>query len=461
MIQPKTWDNMSPTTRRSLERIIKSSANMQLQDAINMFREMVKREPELIPAREQLRALELRKAQETNAKPEGGMTNFMFSLKTSFAGKDMLKSIALCEDALSVNINNITVLKKLAEFAEKAEAVFIGIEAMKTALTLFPDDPSLKITLGKLYMLEKDPDTALTIYQELFDSKPDKSEYKLLVKEAMNAITAREESKKAEEEAARKAEEKKAIQSRDSQGAIVQQLLDGTIRDVDQAKLVITELTKSLERRESLDVRRKLAEAYKIAGDYDAAIAHLEFINESIKTFDVVLDKEIEKLYVRKFDTAIKTIQSNPAAYENAQQQIEELEISKLRFKLGRAARRVENSPNDAQLHFELGQEYYNCSLTDEAIKEFSISVKHPHWQPQSTYYLGRLVLNQNNIPLAVEYLTQASEIIGLREPNFKKCLYYLGISHEKNGDADKARAVFERLHHIDQKFLDVANHLS
>ena len=86
MIQPKTWDTMSVTTRKSLERMLKGAKNMPLQDAIIMFRDIIKREPELIPAKEFLRELEIRKADETQAKPEGGMTNFIVSCKTAFSG---------------------------------------------------------------------------------------------------------------------------------------------------------------------------------------------------------------------------------------------------------------------------------------------------------------------------------------------------------------------------------------
>ena len=51
--------------------------------------------------------------------------------------------------------------------------------------------------------------------------------------------------------------------------------------------------------------------------------------------------------------------------------------------------------------------------------------------------------------------------MIGLREPNYKKCFYYLGIAHEKNGDAEKARQAYERLFKVDPNFLDVASKLS
>ena len=59
-----------------------------------------------------------------------------------------------------------------------------------------------------------------------------------------------------------------------------------------------------------------------------------------------------------------------------------------------------------------------------------------------------------------LKYLGKASEMIGLREPNFKKCFYYLGIALERSGDAEGARKAFERLHQVDPNFLDVAARL-
>ncbi|MBR1965418.1 MAG: tetratricopeptide repeat protein [Lentisphaeria bacterium] len=460
MIQPKTWNNMSGTTKKSLERMIKTSMTMSLQDAIDMFRDIIKREPELIPAKEHLRELEIRKATETQAKPEGGMTNFLLSCKTALAGTNYLKAIAFCEDVLSKNVNNVQLLKMVAGFSEKAKAYFIGIDAIKTAIHFEPQNTDLKIYLGSLYMKDDAPEKAKEIYQELYDNAPDKNTYKHLLREAMNAIDEKEELARQRAEELQNSNKSK-IQTRDSQEAIVQQLLDGTIRDVDQAKLVISELSKVLEKKESLDVRRKLAEAYKIAQDYDTAIYHLEFVAKALNAFDANLDKDIEKLYVKKYDLAIQAIENNPNAYDNAQQQLTDLEIARMQFKLERAIIRSNANINDAQLHYELGLEYYDCGMSEEALKEFTIASDHPRWQPQCTYYMGRVVLNMDNVPLAVEYLSKASEMIGLREPNYKKCFYYLGIAHEKNGDAEKARQAYERLFKVDPNFLDVASKLS
>ena len=460
MIQPKTWEHMSDSTRKSLERMINKAHTMQIQDAIDMFRDIIKREPELIPAKEQLRQLEIRKAVETNAKPESSFSNFILSCKTAFTGTNYMKAIAICEDSLSKNVNNIQLLLMLASFAEKAKAFFIAIDAIETALHFAPNDKNLQIKLGEYHIKNENPEAALAIFQALYEADPNKSSYKKYIRDAKKILNDREEAKLAAEEEALNKAKKNKIQSRDSQEAVVQQLLDGTIRDVDQAKLVITELSKVLEQRESLDIRRKLAEAYKIAQDYDTAIYHLEFVAKALNAFDANLDKDIEKLYVKKFDLAIQAVENNPTAYEDPQQQLTDLEISRMKFKLERALRRSQANVNDAQLHFELGQEYYDCGMSEEALQEFTIAAKHPRWEPQATYYMGRVVLNMDDVPNAVKYLSKASEMIGLREPNYKKCFYYLGIAHEKNGDPDSAHTAYERLYKVDPNFLDVANRL-
>ena len=97
MILPKTWDDMSDTTRKSLERMLKTCNNMPLQGAINMLCDILKREPELIPAREKLRELEIRKAEESSAAPEKGLTTFILSCKTTFTGSNYFKAIELCD----------------------------------------------------------------------------------------------------------------------------------------------------------------------------------------------------------------------------------------------------------------------------------------------------------------------------------------------------------------------------
>ncbi len=461
MILPKTWDDMSDTTRKSLERMLKTCNNMPLQGAINMLCDILKREPELIPAREKLRELEIRKAEESSAAPEKGLTTFILSCKTTFTGSNYFRAIELCEEVLAKNINNIPTLKMLASFAEKAEAHFISADAIQCAIHFAPEDTDLRLQLGYIYLKAKDLEKSQEIFQALFDSDPEKSAYKRGMRDINAAIEAREAAElRKQEEELKKSQEKK-IQSRNSNEAIIQQLLEGTIRDKEQANLVITELSKVLEQKESLDIRRKLAEAYKIAENYDDAIRHLEYVSSALKTFDIALDKEIEKLYLKKYDITIKAIADNPGAYENPQEQLDNLEISRIQFKLDRAIRRVKYNPKDAQLHYELGVGYYECNMAQEAMEEFTAAERHPKWTPLCNYYSGRIQLNLDNIPAAVEYLAKASETLNTREPNFKKCLYYLGIAYEKNGDAENAKKAYEQLYKIDPAFLDVANRIA
>lgn len=432
---------------------------MSIQDAIDMFRDIIKWEPELIPAKEYLRELEIQKARETNAKPEGGLTNMIVSFKTAMVGKKYLNAIAICEDALSKNVYNLPLLKMVTSLAIKAEAYFIAVDAIKTSLVFEPENIKLKEELGEIFLKADDPASALQVFQDLYDNAKDKTTYRHHVKKAMNAIDAKEEARLAAEEAKLNAKKSK-VQTRDSQEAVVQQLLDGTIRDVDQAKLVITELSKVLEIKESLDIRRKLAEAYKIAGDYDMAINHLEFVAKALNAFDANLDKDIEKLYVKKYDLAIQAIETNPNAYENPQQQLTDLEIARMQFKLEHAIKRSNANINSAQFHYELGLEYYDCGMSHEALQEFTIASEHPRWEPQCVYYMGRIVLNLDDNAKASEYLGKASEMIGLREPNYKKCFYYLGIALERSGDQEGSRNAFERLYQVDPNFLDVAARL-
>ena len=73
----------------------------------------------------------------------------------------------------------------------------------------------------------------------------------------------------------------------------------------------------------SADIRRKLAEAYMVAEQYDDALREYRAVAEKLGVTDPVLDKQIEKAYLAGLNQALAALEQNPQDYEKPEEQIE------------------------------------------------------------------------------------------------------------------------------------------
>lgn len=464
MMTPKTLDSISIQMRNSFEKMLQTSEKMDIDSAIIMFREIVKQDPEFIAARARLRELEIQ-----NIPNMKGMKvllssiafTFIMLLKKIFLKKEYNSMLATCEDALSVNIRNIAALQAMAEIAAKNEAYFISIEAMELAHQFKPKDKKILQSLAEFYLKGNRAEEAAKIYQSLLAKSPNNAKLKAALKEAAIAISYQKDSSTSSDDIAKTP--KQVLQdakNKEAEDAIIQQILDGTIRDEDQAKLVVEKLSKVVKETNSLDAHRKLAEAYKVARKYDQAIAHLDIVAKSLGALDAKLDKDIERLYVLKYDEAIENVEKNPQNYDNADETLETLKEEKQRYKIQRAKARSDQFINDVHLHYELAVEYYEAGFLDEAFKEFEISQKNAQHKGNSLYYMARILLVDGDVDRAMPLLIDAHKNMGIKDRNFKPAAYYLGVLYENDGNEAKAQELFKEVYKIMPNYKDVAQRI-
>ncbi len=456
----KLTDITSAQMRNSFSKMLEKSKNMELQSAIVMFREIVKSDPEFIDARERLRELErqaLPEAKGMKATLGGLKFTFTIAFRKIFAAKDYILQLAACEDALSVKLSNISALLKMAEIAAANDGMFIAVEALELAHEFAPKDKNIAIKLADAYIKNNQAQEAVKIYQELLRRNSGNAKLKELLKAATVAVSTQSEDFDDEDHTEN---DGRSENERKKEEALLQQIMDGTIRDEAQAQLVIEKLTAIVKANNSLDAHRKLAEAYKVAKDYDTAISHLNVVAESLGSLDAKLDKDIERLHVLKYDANIAAVTANPENYENPEEIIQQLNEEKTAFKIERARVRSNQFINDAHLHYELALEYYNAGYLEEAYHEFNISRKNVQHKGNALYYMARILLVDGEVDKAMPLLQDAYESLGIKERNFKPAAYYLGVLYENEGNVDKANELFNEIYRIAPTFKDVAERI-
>lgn len=390
---------------RSVAAVMKGDAVLQ------RFKKVVQNFPDLAPAREKLRELELEKLKNNSAfaKLLGAvMTMIKMPKIKSLTYIDPMEAVAMCEDLLAINLNNPAVLYALADAAMAMEAPFIAVEALSFVKRFTPKDAKL----------------------------PAKME---MAKDKLNRI--------------RKPTQK--INDADGE-AVIQQLIDGNIYDANQAQILIKRFSKELMINDSVDMRKKLAEAYMVAKDYENAQKEYKAVAERLGALDPVIDKAAEKAYLCQIDESLQLLRENPEAYENAEGQIAELESHRQAYRLKKAKKRSELYPKDALLHFELGEIYFERKNYAAAMEEYKLSGRSLQKEAESRFAIGRCLYESGDIKRGLEIMEEFY-------PNMEAGrtlltgMYILADYHLAQGNE---RRCYELMHEISRRsarFMDAA----
>ena len=107
----------------------------------------------------------------------------------------------------------------------------------------------------------------------------------------------------------------------DLKDALINQLLQGTIHDAEQAQILIDKFESDLATTDSVDIRRKLADAYMVKEDFDEAYKQYSIVAEKLGITDPVLDKQIERARLAQLDKQISELSASGASPEDNHRQ--------------------------------------------------------------------------------------------------------------------------------------------
>ena len=364
MLDARTLEQASIKAKDEFNHARSVAAVMKGDAGLLRFKKVVQNFPDLEPAREKLRELELAKLKTLGAFAKLSsklMTLIRLPKIKSLTLTNPLAAIALCEDLLAMNLNNPPVLHAMADAAlsRELDAPFIAVEALAFVKRFNPKEAKL-------------------------DEKIANAKFRL--------------------DRVRKPTQK--INDADGE-AVIQQLIDGHIYDADQANILIKRFTKELMTNDSIDMRKKLAEAYMVAEDYENAQKEYKAVAERLNALDPMIDKAIEKAYICQIDANLKLLRENPAAYENAEQQIADLEQHRLAYRLKKAKKRSEVYPKDAILHFELAEIYFELKDYASAMEEYKLSGRSLQKEAESRFAIGRCLYEMGDIQRGLEVMEE------------------------------------------------------
>ena len=433
-MERKTFTKAHIYVRDAYRRAGKLADGGDYSGAIDVLVPVVMENPEIPALYERLREYEIKKAEKQNFLVKllwGVLSLFIYPVIKIVSLTDPVKAMAMCEKPLAASVNNPILLAALADAGDSAEAPWVTASALEVNRHFRPNSESNLRRLAIAMQMGGRANESLQLFQELIRRHPNNLAMQNELREAMAMASI----ERGNWEAAGSTQQKAA----DAEDAVLQQLLEGTIHDSAQAQLLINKFTADLRKNDSIDIRRKLAEAYMVAEKYDDALREFRTVAEKLGVPDPVLDKQIERAYIAGLKQAISELRANPAQYEDAEAQAASLEAEILDYRRRHAIKRAQMFPNDVLVQFDLGEFYFEVNEIAEAKAVFAKLSDFPQKRRASLVYLGRCALLENDCKRAVEYLEQALKEMYRMDRYKREALYYLGNASEGVGDNERA----------------------
>ncbi len=204
----------------------------------------------------------------------------------------------------------------------------------------------------------------------------------------------------------------------------------------------------------NMKLLRSLAELYAEKKDFDRALGLYQQLKSSDIGNDASLDRTIADTISRKYDWQISRLDSTAPDYPD---RLAVLEAEKRDFQINECKQRVERFPTDLQIRFEMGQLYFQAGKISEAIGEFQKSQNNPHRRVASMNYLAQCFAKRKMFDLAARTLQNAIKEKPVLDDEKKDLLYNLGSVLESMGKKDEAIEQFKAIYEVDINYRDVA----
>ena len=450
-IVKKTLKDVSAATKSAYTKAMQVMNQGNLEYAITLFKEIVQFDPGFLDAREKLRKCERDHFAKMNtvAKALAAVKSAKFLTKGNMLkAKKPKEAMDQAEEALALNIFNPAALNLLAESAKKLEAMFICVEAYELLVEKDDKNEANIVKLGEYYKADGQGIKYLTICQKLADKYPGDLEKLALLREAA-ALASMEKGKWGQGE---KSDFKKNLNAGNKDQG------DRIIRAEDDIREMIEKYSKEIaEGNESIDTRRRLAELYVRAEEYEKAIEAYNWIVEKMGTLDPAIDKAIEKantaISKRKVEQMIKD--------GRPQEEIDAEKKANYDYRMERYKDRIRLYPNDLQIRFEYAEILWEGGAVDDALEQFQIAQRNPQHRLIAIVYLGRCFAAKNQFDMAIEQFNRALEDMPTMNQDKMFTLYHLGCTYDGMGKKKEALDCFKQIYAVDIKYMDVAERIN
>jgi len=423
--------------------------------AIDLYNQVLAKEPGLFECRKALRTAQMRKA---------GSGGGFFKKMLSSAGsspmvakghmalsKDPAEALKIAEQILNGDPYSSGAHKLIVEAATALELPKTAVMSLETLVANSPKDKDVAIKYAAALADSGEVGRAEKILSDLYRAFPSDNE----LAQALKDLSARKTLNEGGYEALADGTGSYRDILKDKDEAVSLEQQNRQVKTEDVAEKLINEYEVRLkDEPKNLKLLRSLAELYTQKKQFDRALGYYEQIKSSEAGGDASLDRNIADTMVRKFEHEASLL--DPNAPDHAEK-LAKLQADKQAYQLAECQKRAERFPTDLQIRFELGQFYFQMGKITEAMKEFQKAQGSPHRRIQALSYLGQCFARRGIHDLAATTFQDAIKEKVVFDEEKKDLVYLLGCVYEKMAKREEAIAQFKLIYAADVGYKDVA----
>jgi len=423
--------------------------------AIDLFNQVLAREPGLYECRRELRAAQFRKA--------GGGGGFMKKMWNNASSsplvakgevtlrRDPAEALQIAEQILNGDPNNSAAHRLIVKAATSLEMPHTSALSLETLFRNSPKDKEVAIQLANTLANIGEVKRAEQILTNLQGTMPSDND----VAQALKNISARNTMDEGGYDtlADGGGSYRDILKNKEEAVSLEQQ------NKVEKSEEVADKLIREYETRlkteaNNLKLVRSLAGLYTEKKQFDKALAYYERLKSSDLGNDASLDQLISETTVKKYEHQISQLDSTAPDYAD---KVAVLQAEKQAYQLAACQKRVERFPTDLQIRFEMGQLYFQAGKIGEAIAEFQKSQNNPHRRVASMNYLAQCFAKRKMHDMAARKLQEAIREKPVLDEEKKELIYNLGSVLEGMGKKEEAIEQFKIIYEVDISYKDVA----
>jgi tetratricopeptide (TPR) repeat protein len=426
-----------------------------LDYAIDLFNQVLEKEPGLYECRKALRTAQAKKA--------GSGRGFLKKAWSSASSQPMVakgqmalrknpaEALVIAEQILNGDPNNSGAHRLVVEAAKALEMPRTASMSLEILVRNSPKDKDLVIEFADSAADPDEVSRAEKILIELARARPNDGD----LAQALKNLSAQRTLTQGGYDALASGEGSYRDILKNEKEAVSLEQQNRVQKSEDVTERLIQEYETRLKTEgNNLKLLRSLAELYTQKKQFDRALECYNRVKSSdAGSGDAAIDRAIAETIVRRYDYQIE--QLNPFGAEHAED-VAKVQAEKLAFQIDECQKRVERFPTDLAIRFEMGALYFQAGKTGEAIQEFQKSQSNPHKRIASMNYLGQCYAKRKMFDMAARAFQTAMKEKAVFDDEKKELTYNLGCVLESMGKKEEAIEQFKLIYEVDIGYKDV-----
>lgn len=423
--------------------------------AVELFREVLRQDPEYPEARIALRGTERRRVQERGSSVVPLLTLPFRLALTAVTGafSKPKKRLEVYEDLLAQSPDSFLGLMGAGAAARKAGYLGEAVTMLKDAQRLKPSNKRVLRALTNVLVEMGDPPQALPYLERLLAQSPNNRDLQKEVRD-LDASGHMSTHKMAEADSFRDLiRDKEVAEELEQEGRMTVTRSDVSAR-MAEAEDEVRHAPRNVNRILGL------VQLYLRDGQLAKARKLLLLKHEEMPDNYEVREK-LGDVQMSVYDMAIentRTALEQSPDDAGARRKLESLCGKRSRFAIMEYRWRLAEHPSDRAAHMDLGKAHLAIGRYNEAIGLFQEAIHDPRFGVQAVRMLGLSFYGKKQYDLAVEQFQRAIERHPAMDPEGKELRYNLAQAYESMGDKGNALLTYKKVYSQDINFMDVAD---